>query len=426
MIDRLRQRFFSQQNLLSLYLPAFTLALGNGIAAPALPVYAKSFDVDFGVAALVIIIYEVGGLLATIPTGFMMDRFGRRRILLAGPILVAIASVLVATAHSFPELLVYRFVGGWARQMWMLSRLTVISDTGASESRGRQISGMIGFEGMGRLMGPAVGGFVAAATDVRVPFLLHAVLALLAIAPSFKLVKESMPGSAARQAADVPAGERRTGAMAALLTVPVIMFFVAQFLASFARGTLIGGSVQLYAVYQYAVGPEVLGALASATAVIAIPIMFSTGHLMDRFGRTVTAVPGFLLLSVALVFVAATDFAHLPFSAFVVSLFVTQASQSLTAGNMQVIGSVIAPEHMRGRFFGVWRLIGEIGSTASPAMFAVLSTQHSYAAGFLSLSVAALGAAVLLWTHVRRALGETRVRGGRNAEAQARGAESAT
>jgi MFS family permease len=244
--------------------------------------------------------------------------------------------------------------------------------------------------------------------------LLHAALSLIAIAPSFKLVKESMPASAtraARQAADVQAGGRSSGAMAALLTVPVMMFFVAQFLASFARGTLIGGSVQLYAVYQYAVGPEILGVLATATAVIAIPIMFSTGHLMDRFGRTVTAVPGFLLLSIALVFVAATDFAHLPFSAFVAALCVTQASQSLTAGNMQVIGSVIAPEHVRGRFFGVWRLIGEIGSTASPTAFALLSSHHSYAAGFLTLSIAALGAAVLLWTQVRRALGETRAPG---------------
>ncbi len=121
-------------------------------------------------------------------------------------------------------------------------------------------------------------------------------------------------------------------------------------------------------------------------------------------------MPGFALLSVALVFVAATDFAHLPFSAFVVALCVTQGSQSLTAGNMQVIGSVIAPEHVRGRFFGIWRLIGEIGSTGSPLVFALLSSHHSYAAGFLSLSIAAAGAAVLLWTQVRHALGEAGAR----------------
>ena len=254
LIDGLRRRFVSQQNILSLYVPAFTLALGNGVAAPALPVYAKSFDVDFGIAALVIIVYEIGGLASTVPTGFMMDRFGRRRIRLAGPLLVALSSILVATAHSFPELLVYRFIGGWARQMWMLSRLTVISDTGARESRGRQITSMIGFEGMGRLMGPAVGG----SSPPR----------RMCACPSFctrcsrcSPLRRASNSSASRarrppRARGMPAlTENLAGsARAALLTIPVLMFFVAQFLASFARGTLIGGSVQLYAVYQYGVG----------------------------------------------------------------------------------------------------------------------------------------------------------------------------
>jgi MFS-type transporter involved in bile tolerance (Atg22 family) len=289
--------------------------------------------------------------------------------------------------------------------MWMLARLTVIADSGARESRGREIMSMIGFEGIGRLCGPALGGFVAAGTDVRVPFFLHALFALIAIAPSFKLVGESLPGRPAR-------GERRGEAaganvpLAALLTVPIVMFFVAQFCASYARGALVSGGTHLYAAYQYDAGPAVLGMLATGTAVVAIPIMFSTGHLMDRFGRTVTAVPGFFLLSLALVLVAATDFAQLPFGVFVVSLIITQGSQSLTAGNMQVIGSIIAPEEARGRFFGVWRLIGEIGSTASPALFALLAELHSYSAGFLSLSLASLLAAGLLVTYVRAALGE--------------------
>jgi sugar phosphate permease len=107
-----------------------------------------------------------------------------------------------------------------------------------------------------------------------------------------------------------------------------------------------------------------------------------------------------------LVFVAATDFANLPFEFFVAALILTQGSQSLTAGNMQVIGSIIAPDNIRGRFFGVWRMVGEIGSTSSPIVFALLAEFHSYAAGFLTLSVAAFAASVLLWTQVRRALEE--------------------
>ena len=71
--------FFSSYQLLTLYFPAFVFALGYSIATPAIPVLAKSFDTGFGVASLVIVVHALGGLLATVPTGFLVDRMGRRR-----------------------------------------------------------------------------------------------------------------------------------------------------------------------------------------------------------------------------------------------------------------------------------------------------------------------------------------------------------
>src|SRR2546427_13269794 len=95
----------SRQNVLSLYLPAVILALGTGIALPALPIYARQFDVSLGVASSALVATGLGGLAAGVPTGYLLDRFGRRNIILAGPIVTALSSFLVVTAHSFPELL---------------------------------------------------------------------------------------------------------------------------------------------------------------------------------------------------------------------------------------------------------------------------------------------------------------------------------
>src|SRR5687768_13149315 len=103
--------FFSSYQLLTLYFPAFVLALGSSIATPAIPVFAKSFDTGFAVASLVIVVHALGGLLAAVPTGFLLDRFGRRPILFAGPIMMAGSSCLIAVARSFPELLAYRLIG---------------------------------------------------------------------------------------------------------------------------------------------------------------------------------------------------------------------------------------------------------------------------------------------------------------------------
>ena len=51
-------------SIYALYLPAFILALGTGIATPALPVFAKSFDIPFGTASLFIVLNLAGTALS--------------------------------------------------------------------------------------------------------------------------------------------------------------------------------------------------------------------------------------------------------------------------------------------------------------------------------------------------------------------------
>lgn len=392
------------KNLLSLYLPAFILALGTGIATPALPVFARSFDIGFGLASLVIIVHLGGSAAAALPTGFLIDRVGRRNIVLAGPILTAITSVLTAIAGSFPELLVYRFLNGWAIGMWTMARITMIADAGG-ERRGRQITSMFAMDNAGRLIGPALGGFVAAASDVRVPFLLHGALSLLAVIPSFSVVRDTRPGEGAR------AGGKTEGdaspnrpLLAEFLVFPIMILLVAYMLVSMTRGALYGGSLNFYAVYVYDIGPETLGLLAAAVSAVGLPIQVLAGHIMDRFGRKMTIVPGFTLLSAALVVTALTAFLHLPFETYVVALIIVTLTMSLTGGSMQTLGSDVAPPHARGKFFGIWSSIGHAGTFLSPAMFALISESLGYGSAFLFLSMTSLSVALLIGLFVKETL----------------------
>ncbi len=153
-----RRGIYAYDQFLTLYFPAFVFALGYSIATPAIPVFAKSFDKGFAVASLVIVMHALGGLIAAVPSGFLIDRIGRRPVLLIGPLLMALASILTALAGSFTQLLAYRFIGGAAMEMWRQARLAMVADVGKQRQRGRQMTGMIGTEGAGRLIGPALGG----------------------------------------------------------------------------------------------------------------------------------------------------------------------------------------------------------------------------------------------------------------------------
>jgi MFS family permease len=311
---RRRLNVLSKDLFLSLYLPAFALALGEGMMAPVLPIYAKSFEVSFEVATLVIIIQGVGGLVATFPTGMLVDRIGRRPVLLAGPIITAASSFLTALAPSFAFLLACRFFAGGASQMWQLSRLAMIADTGADRERGRLITWMMEMSRIAGLISPVVGGFTAALWDIRIPFVLHGILVLVAIIPSFRITKETDPNRGPGRTAPepIPGGPWRY-VLSQMRQPQIAAFMLAQFLATFCRGLNRGGLLNLYAAYTYGVGPATLGVLASANSFIGLPIGFSTGYIMDRWGRKRTIVPGFSLLFIALLFMASTALFQMPF-----------------------------------------------------------------------------------------------------------------
>ena len=69
----------------------------------------------------------------------------------------------------------------------------------------------------------------------------------------------------------------------------------------------------------------------------------------------------------------------------------------LGAGINVVLGSDFAPEHERGEFLGVWRLVGDTGSFSGPVMIG-LATQMLYLGSVFPLiaSVGLIGVSVVL------------------------------
>jgi len=405
-IENKRGGIFSRDQFLTLYFPAFVFALGASIATPAIPVFAKSFDTGFAVASLVIVMHAFGGLVAAVPCGFFIDRFGRRVILIAAPLLMALASALTGVAGSFAQLLAYRFIGGAAMEMWRQARLAMVADVGKERQRGRQITGMVGTESSGRLIGPALGGILAT-SSIRVPFFVHAVLSVVAIVPSLFLLRETAPGLD-RRVDKKPEDVLSTRDLLALMfDTRYRGFFAAQLFASMTRGVLWGGTLLLYAAFAFDLGAKGLGGLATTSSVIGIPITLSCGYLMDRYGRKTTMVPGFLFMALGFFFLAASAQWQWGLALFFAGFLWIHGSHSVTSGSMQVLGTDMAPANARGRFFGFWRMIGEVGGLISPALFGFVAEQGGYGLAFVMAGLFALATAALLAFGVRETVGRS-------------------
>ena len=394
--------------MLSLFGPAFLLGLGRGFTAPVLPPIAMEFGVGAAGAGLLVFAPMLGGVLSTLPSGYLIDRIGRRQMLIVSPLITAVSALLVLRASSYAELLVYLAIGGIAQQVWQMSRLAAIADSGAQRSRGKMITGMAGVSRAGTLAGPLAGGIAGELLGLRVPFLMYGIAAFLATVPSYLLIRETAPALLARRRGEkVEAVDLSWGK---LLTRPVIVLFFAQFFANVGRGGVQGqsGIYVIYAAYAYGLGAGPLGLLMSAMAVVGIPVTLSAGFVMDRFGRKRTIVPASSLLGLGLFFIALVAVRQLTLPLFIAAFIVINVAVSFMAGSMQTLGSDVAPAEARGKFFGVNRLIAEMGSMSNPGIFivatAVIAGGVGFATAFGAMGVCAFTASSLVGFLLRETL----------------------
>jgi len=387
----------SWEAFLSTYLPALVLAFGAGIALPALPTLAKSFGVGFGLASAVITAFLIGNLAGTIPSGWLIDRYGRRSVLIAGPLITAATGFLIAGTDSFAALVILRFFNGAAAQMWLMGRIAAISHNAPVGERGRQVSWMFGMDNTGKLAGPVIGGFIAGAMGARAPFVVYAALALLALIPTVMYSKDT-PRRAGDANAKASAATRKLSLRE--IVMPRLPYFGVALFAGLTRGPVSADLLHLYAAFAYRLGPIQIGYLATGATIIALPISFVAGWSMDRFGRKRTMVPGFCGVVVAMAALAVTAFLHLSLTWYVVVFLLGIAVQSLTGGSVQTIGADVAPPEARGTFLGLWRFIGQGGSTLGPILFALLSDQVNYGSAFLYIAASAAAVAFLLIRYV--------------------------
>ncbi len=402
----------SRQLILSLYLPATMLALGQSMVAPVIPGLTKSYGIGVDAAAFVFVAYSAGAFVATFPAGYLMDKIGRRPVLLAGPVLTAIGSLMTPFSNTFIELLFWRFLVGGATLLWQQGRVLVIADTAAPDQRARQMQWMMGMTRAGQLFGPTLGGFLAAAYGLWIPFTVYAALTVVAIIPAYNLIEETAPSRSRKK--DTPASESTEAkseegwkpVIKYMITFQIVVFLCIQVLAQFCRGGQEQGSLNLYAVYAYNMGPGELGLLNTIAIAFGIPVPFITGYLMDKFGRRAVIAPGFAAYGIAVALMSLTAFYPLPMSYFLATYVLVQATAGTTGGTMQVLGTDLSPQDNRGRFFAIWRTIAQLAAAISPAIYGLIAERAGFGFAFLYLSLCAIGVVFGL----SRVLGDTQAK----------------
>jgi len=142
------------------------------------------------------------------------DRYGRKRLLIAGTILFAAASILCAAAPSLFFLLAGRALQGIGAAILMPNSLAILGASFSGEARGRAIGIWASMGAVLAAIGPVLGGWLIDVAGWRAIFLINLPLAAGAIILAWLYVIDTSDED--RPALDIPGGVLATAALGAL------------------------------------------------------------------------------------------------------------------------------------------------------------------------------------------------------------------
>lgn len=371
---------------------AFVVALGFGIVAPAIPLFASSFGVGTTAVGLAVSAFAFFRFVSGVGSGALVERLGERVVLTTGLVVVALTTGAAGLAGSYPLFLGLRAAGGLGSAMFTVSALSLLLRVAPPTHRGRATATYQGGFILGGIAGPAFGG-VLTELSPRLPFLLYAGTLLVAGAVGLALLRAPEevapdgPRAPVAATADLSAGP--VGLRAALRT----RTYVAALVANLAVGWTVFGVrnslVPLYVTEELQRSVAWAGAgLFAGSAAQAVALLRS-GRLADTWGRRPA-----LLLGAALGTAAVAALVAPP------ALWVFLAAMAALGVAASLLGSVpaalvadVSPAR-GGRVVAVFQMASDLGAIAGPLAAGALTDAVSFQAAF-AVTAAVLGSAVL-------------------------------
>jgi MFS family permease len=256
---------------------------------PLLPEYVHDLGLSKGQAGLLYAASAIGTMIASLPAGLVAARFGPRRTMIGGLLLLGGSSLVFGFAHHIALLDGARFVQGVSGAFTWSGALSWLITAASDENRGSVIGTALGAAVAGALLGPALGALAGQigtepvyAAMLAITVLMSAMAARL---PEVRVVDEQGLSEIAAAMLSRPV---ITGA--AFVAVPSLMFGAVGVLVPLRIDEL-GGGAGLIA------GGFIAGAALEA---ILAPVV---GRYSDRNDRKVPFVTGLAICAAAVVFI---------------------------------------------------------------------------------------------------------------------------
>lgn len=400
------QPFAWRSIILPALLPTLLFGIGEGAILPIIPLVAENLGGSLAVAGAVAAALTLGELFGNIPSGWIISRIGERAAMIGAGATALVGLVICVIAPNVVALGFGVLLVGLATAMFSLARQAFLASFVPLPYRARALSTLGGTLRFGLFTGPFLSaaliqltGHPTSAFWIAVVTSLAAAITLLVLPDpetTFGAVRSIRSGHRELTEGEAEAEQETIGLFRTIKANAGVLLRIGVGAAMVnAVRTSRQVILPLWAV-SLGVGDAQTALIIGIAGGIDFALFYTSGWIMDRFGRLWSVVPAMIGLAAGHFVLAFTHDVPAAFVWFVIAAMVLALANGIGSGIIMTLGADLADRRNPAPFLGAFRFVGTSGGALSPLVIAALTAvaSISVAAGVMG-GVGLLGAAIL-------------------------------